>query len=77
MVCDTLEKTSKSGLVIFQEGGQHALLVLGRDLPDGLQRRFPFFRQVERVASSVAFMGTPFDQPLGFEPINERHQAAG
>jgi len=41
--------------------------MLARDPTDGLQSRFTFIRQVQRITAAVAFMRTSFQEPLGFE----------
>jgi hypothetical protein len=56
LIGDPLQDTSQRGLLVFRQRGQQGLLVFTRDLADGLQSRFPFLSQVQRVAAPVALV---------------------
>lgn len=50
--------------------------MLTRDFADGLQDQFTLFGEVQRITPPVACMLASYQQQLGFELVNDRHQAA-
>ena len=74
LIGDPLQETSQRDLLVFRQRGQQGLLVFTRDLADGLQSRFPFLSQVQRVAAPVAFVRPSLQETLGFQFVNNRYE---
>jgi hypothetical protein len=76
LIGDPLQKTSQRSLLVFRQSGWQGLLMFTRDLANGLQSGFPFLRQVQRVAVSVALVRPSLQETLGLQLIDNRHQTA-